>query len=398
MQSNPVAPPRRVNSYQVSQISPPAEGPSPNSSFLDTLWRWFMPRSPNPLLPSLRGAQLPTISTGPITQHTSRTEIAIATPSGLEIFANGPEQPSATPTRPSTPEDTSSDTSSDIDDSSSSNKPIESDGNYHTFQTDYTMLVGFLVESGFSRRPLTTPGRTLEEQVEHFLTASRPFAISGAPYCNLTRFVIYSGHNSNDHGRFSLKAKNCTGCSYSWARLPKAIKGVPPHILVVTIMACCFAGDAVNIVQDGLQADRGGWYAKRLPKLVMMSSSGQDERSFASTRNGDHALGALIDALQARDLYKSYDNWQSFEDFLMTKLKVNRDVHGPEWGRDHPQGPFFCVYNVDELTPFDVFRDLIKYPSAPATRSTISSVVQGGGISSAESYIHTRGSFETSLQ
>lgn len=293
-----------------------------------------MPEPSSGLMASLRGAQLPTVSSVPIAQI--GTEIGIATLDGLKVFSNHSMRHAAP--GPDTPEDTDSDSGHSCD----SDVPLVADGTYLTFSKDYKMLTRFLDESGFSEDLSATPGQNLEEQVEYFLTTAAPVVLSGAPYSNLTRIIIYTGHNSRDHGRFSLKAGNCAYCTYYWAQLSKAMKRAPPHVLVVTILACCFAGDAVDIIKDKLVTET-------LPKLVMIASSSRVERSFASSVNGDHVLGALIETLQAETLYRSYHNWDAFRDLLIKKMKTNRQVHGLKWEQENPQTPFICMFNVNEF-------------------------------------------------
>lgn len=331
---------RRVNRH--FQGSTLADNPPPNGVFFGRVWRRLLPlfavlRTPpqqttSPRSPSSRGVQRPNISSDLAIQPAHRTEIGIITPGELVVFVKGLKRDST-----STTESTSEESYLGSEGSGCSEGPTVNDGTYHHFDKDYRALKIHLKDRGFSEVSRMNPNQNLEEQVECFLTAPKPSAISG----NLIRFIIFTGHNSYDHQALVLRGSDDIRYTYSWNQLPKAINDVPQHVLVVVILACCSAEAAVNTIENGLKNEK-------LPELVIASSSGREESSYASNF-GDHTLGALIGALEVRDPHQSYNNWPSFEHLLKEKLKTERDVHGAKWGEGHPQNPFIRVYNVDQL-------------------------------------------------
>ncbi|KAF8604827.1 hypothetical protein BDV93DRAFT_555257 [Ceratobasidium sp. AG-I] len=374
------------------EVSSLAEPPPSSSSFSGWLPSWVMPTTSSDPRP-LRGVQKPVISSSPTVQPGHRTAFGIATPSGLEIWHS-----SSRCVAPHAEPKASEDTALGSKHSRQSLKNTPAINTYLSFSKDYKRVSKLLIERGFSKRSPPTSKQTLGEGVNDFITAKDPVYAPKGQYTQWTLFLVFSGHNSEARGRFVLKAADGTECSYSWARLLEAIKQIPSHIVVVIVLACCSAGDPVWTVADRLEAVANPQDTEKRPKLVILASSDPGQMSYASDRHGDHFLDALVKALQAHDLHRSYHDWHDFMALLMRNMDVNRQVHGAKWVKENPQTPLIYLHNGCQFTPFDIFRGLIKRPSTPTTRTITSATVQAERPPQIESSLPSRGVSDTPLE
>jgi hypothetical protein len=236
--------------------------------------------------------------------------------------------------------DTDEDGEEEEDDESDS--PIEVGTTYHSFDKDFDMIDKHLVEMKFQRLPVSTG--PLSDQITNYLIRPARIPLDLMPGEAPVRILVYSGHNSNERSRVSVGPR--PELRYSWIELGKTLKRVPGHIIVVPVLACCYAGAAIDLMQDKIER-----FTAPI-QLVMMASSEHNQRSYASSRYGDHCLGALFDALQSPNVHKSWHCWEGFMDLLNKKLVNNRNVHGEEWTMDprHKQTPYFvrpeCSENI----------------------------------------------------
>ncbi|KAG9121631.1 hypothetical protein FRC07_002342 [Ceratobasidium sp. 392] len=206
------------------------------------------------------------------------------------------------------------------------------------------------VLSSWEFYPNETPSGSLKEQIETFLrgtAGSNPPILDDAP---LVRIVIISCHHDPNTGK--LLSQNF---EYPRTHLFKVLTSLPPNVIAIPILSCCFADQIIDEMPDWTKDG-----ALR-SHVVLLASSRRDQVSNASFRDGgDHFLNAFFRALKTIRRHKGCQKWEDFLTLVENMLEEERSCRSGPPGGWKEQRPMF-VRNT-ELTPCEVFRGLIGGP------------------------------------
>ncbi|KAG9111905.1 hypothetical protein FRC07_008015, partial [Ceratobasidium sp. 392] len=287
----------------------------------------------------------------------SPTELAIITPTRLRTFANhlnGSLVSSSHIGRMAAPvddvgcSDCSSDDYAECSDHCSFESGAEANNNqptrYEHIEDDVIKVVDYLSDMRFFEDG-SLAQLCLDHQVAKFLTR-----VPGGLMPTQVRILVLDGHNGPDSIKLTINPE----VTYSWAKLRRLLRQVPPGIIVVVILACCRAAEPLEEFIQYCQAR----------EIIALAACERDERSKADDFKGDHFLDALIDLFEYGDSEGCFDEWEGF----LAAVVNNMTKFGT---RD--QRP--VAYIKTRQTPSNVFRALTE-ASVASGRGRTSRVAQ----------------------